>query len=211
MQQIANPIYVEQGTDDWFKARLGRATASRFKDIMTKVKYGEAAAVKNYRSELTAECLTGNREETWKSPAMQWGTETEPLARLQYVLNSGNDVEECGFFAHEKIMAGASPDGLIGEDGLLEIKCPNSATHIATLQAQQVPYQYYWQVMGQMWITGRKWCDFVSFDPRMPENAQYFCIRVERDEDEIKKLESEVTEFLETVEQEVEFVKGYKK
>lgn len=211
MQPISlNPIYVEQGTDEWFQARLGRATASRFKDVMAKIRSGEAASVKNYRSELTAERLTGQREENFTSSAMQWGTETEPLARLQYSLNSGNDVEECGFFAHDTLMAGASPDGLVGDDGLLEIKCPNSATHINTLQTQQVPYQYYWQVMGQMWLTGRKWCDFVSFDPRMPENAQYFCTRVERDEAKIRELQDEVTEFLNSVEREVTFIKNYR-
>lgn len=205
-----NPIYVEQGSDEWFEARLGRATGSRFKDVMTKIRSGEAAGRKNYRVELVAERLTGQREELWKSPAMLWGTETEPLARLRYALNTGNDVEECGFFAHETLMAGASPDGLVNDDGLLEIKCPNSATHIETLRQQRVPYQYYWQVMGQIWLTGRKWCDFVSFDPRMPINAQYICIRVERDEAKISELESEVTEFLNEVEQDLKFVKNYK-
>lgn len=206
----SNSIYVEQGTDEWFEARLGRATASRFKDIMTFIKSGESATRKNYRAELVAERLTGVREEGFTTAAMLWGTETEPLARLQYMLKSGNDVEECGFFAHEELMAGASPDGLIGEDGTLEIKCPNSATHIETLRRGTVPYQYYWQVLGQLWITGRKWCDFVSFDPRMPANAQYVCIHVERDEQKINELQSEVTDFLNEVESDVAFVTNYK-
>ena len=208
---ISEPIYVEQGTDEWHQARLGRATASRFGDIMAKIKSGEAAQRKNYRAELVAEILTGERVDFFKSAAMQWGTETEPLARLRYSLITGNEAEECGFFAHTSIQAGASPDGLIGEDGTLEIKCPNTATHIETLRKQSVPYQYYWQVMGQLWITGRKWCDFVSFDPRLPNNAQFFTIRVERDENKIKELEDEVKEFLLSVESDVAFVESYKK
>lgn len=203
-------IYVEQGTEEWFEARLGRATASRFIDIMSKVKSGESAGRKNYRAQLVAERLTGNRDDGFTSSAMLWGTETEPLARLKYELRSGNDVEECGFFAHPTLMAGASPDGLIGDEGTLEIKCPNSATHIETLRSQKIPYKYYWQVMGQLWVTGRKWCDFVSFDPRLPDNASYFSVRVFRDEQKIRELESEISDFLDSVENDIAFVQNYK-
>lgn len=199
----------EQRTDDWFEARLGRATASRFKDVMLTIKSGEAAGRKNYRAELVAERLTGTREETWTSAAMQWGIDNEDLARLRYELLTGNTVDECGFFAHPKLMAGASPDGLIGKDGVLEIKCPNTATHIETLRKQTVPSQYYWQVMGQMWITGRKWCDFVSFDPRMPKNAQIFITTIKRDEEAIKKLEEQITTFLREVTEEEQFIRNY--
>lgn len=205
----ASVIMVEQGTDEWHAARLGRATASRFKDVMTKIRLGEAAAVKNYRAELSAEQLTGNREELFTTAAMQWGIDNEPVARLRYELASGNDVEETGFFAHPDIMTGASPDGLVGDDGLLEIKCPNTATHIETLRKRKLPSQYYWQVMGQMWLTGRKWCDFVSFDPRLPENAQYICIRVDRDDKAIAELEEEIKEFLLSVEHEAAFVRNF--
>lgn len=207
---MADYIFVEQGTDDWHKLRIGRATASKFGDIMATIQKGEAASVKNYRAELVVERLTGERSDLYKSPQMVWGTETEPLARLQYVLRSGNDAEESGFFAHETLLAGASPDGLIGEDGLLEIKCPNTATHIDTLRKKQVPYQYFWQVMGQMWITGRSWVDFVSFDPRLPENAQYYVTRVNRDEQKIRELATSVENFLETVDTEVAFIRNYK-
>lgn len=202
-------IVVEQGTDDWFQARLGRATASRFKDVMTKIKYGEAATRKNYKFEIVAERLTGQRDEGYTSPAMQWGTDNEPVARLHYELTSGNDVEETGFFAHPTLQAGASPDGLIGDDGLLEIKCPNTSTHIETLRRRDVPGTYYWQVQGQLWITGRLWCDFVSFDPRLPENAQFIVVRVNRNEESIKELELEVESFLDEVELEVNFVKTF--
>ncbi len=206
----SNVIYVEQGTEEWHELRIGRATASRFKDVMTTIKSGESAATKNYRAELVAERLTGARVDNFKSAAMQWGNDYEDTARTMYELKSGNSVETCGFFAHDTLMAGASPDGLIGSDGLVEIKCPLTATHIETLRRQAVPYQYYWQVMGQMWITGRQWCDFVSYDPRLPENAQYVCIRVLRDKIAIEKLQMEVENFLESVDLEVNFIKNYK-
>lgn len=203
-------LEVEQGTEEWHEARLGRATASRFADIMTVIKSGEAASVRNYRAELVVERLTGIRDDFYKSPAMQWGTDYEPTARLAYQLKSGNDVEECGLFVHETLMTGASPDGLVGKHGLLEIKCPFTATHIETLRKQKIPTQYYWQVMGQLWMTGRLWCDFVSFDPRLPVNAQYFSTQIQRDDKAIAQLEMEVTNFLESVDSEVAFIKNYK-
>lgn len=198
---------VEQGSVEWFEARLGKATASKFADIMAGDK---RAGYKNYRAELVAQRLTQVMPENFTSAAMQFGVDYEATARLKYELRTGQDVEECGFFIHESLEAGASPDGLVGEDGLIEIKVPNTATHIETLRKQVVPKQYYWQVMGQMWITGRKWCDFVSFDPRLPDNASYFQTRLDRDEEAIKLLETEVRKFLETVDQEVSFIKNYK-
>lgn len=209
MQPQANSLTEDQRTEEWFKARLGRATGSRFKDVMTTIKSGEPAARKNYRTELAIERLTGERLEGFTTSAMQWGIDTEPLARLQYELATGNQTEECGFFAHPTLMAGASPDGLIGEDGVLEIKCPNSATHVEALKKNDVPYLYYWQIQGQMWITGRKYCDFVSFDPRMPENAQLFIKRIERDDERISDLEATVKEFLESVDREVQYIETY--
>lgn len=200
---------VTQGTQEWFESRLGKATASRFKDIMTTVKYGEAATVRNYRAELVVERLTGEKAEGFSSAAIQWGIETEDTARLRYELETGNEVTECGFFEHKTLLAGASPDGLIGDEGLLEIKAPNPATHIETLKVQNVPKVYYWQVMGQMWITGRKWCDFVSFDPRLPANAQLFIKRIERDDSAIDDLEEAVKNFLDSVNTEVQFIQQY--
>ena len=200
---------VEQRSPEWYAQRLGKATASSFGAIMTKGRSGESAARKNYRAQLVAERLTHEKEEGYTTSSMQWGIDTEDTARLEYELESGNTVDETGFWQHETIQAGASPDGLIGEDGLLEIKCPNTATHIETLKKQQVPYQYYWQVMGQLWITGRKWCDFMSYDPRLPSNASKIIIRVERDEDQIRELEAEVKTFLREVAAEVQFIENY--
>lgn len=207
MQPISSPIYIDQGTDEWHEARLGRATASRFSDIMAGSKY---AAYKNYLAELVIERLTETRSDFYTSPAMEWGTQTEPLARLHYQLKSGELVEECGIFLHNELEAGASPDGLIGYAGVLEIKCPNTATHLETLRKQAVPKKYYWQVMGQLWLTGRDWADFVSYDPRLPENAAYFCTRLRRDDEAIAKLAEEVQTFLAAVDTELAFIKSYK-
>lgn len=203
---------IVQRTDDWFAQRLGCATGSRFGDIMAGEKY---AGWRNYRAELVAERLTGKRYaeltgRDFTTFEMQWGTDNEPLARLHYSLLTGNEVEETGFWRHDTMAAGASPDGLIGEDGLVEIKAPNTATHIETLHKNAVPRQYIAQVQGQLWITGRKWTDFVSFDPRLPENARITIIHVQRDESYIKLLEAEIARFLQQVEEECGFVNNYR-
>lgn len=203
-------VEAEQRSPLWFKARLGRATASRFNDIMARTRSGYGAQRKNYKAELVVETLTGTQNEFYASTAMQWGTDTEPVARLAYILETGNEVEETGFWLDDELGAGASPDGFVGEDGLLEIKCPNTATHLETLERKEVPFQYRAQVQGQMWITGRKWCDFVSYDPRLPENAQMIIIHVERDDEYIKNLAQEVEDFMIEVVEQVEFVRSYK-
>ena len=197
---------MQQGTDAWHLARLGRVTASRIADVLATIKSGEAAARANYRAELVAERLTGKRQESYSNAAMQWGTETEPLARVWYESEVGVVVQETGFVEHPTIaMSGASPDGLVADSGLVEIKCPNTQTHIETMLAKRVPPRYTPQIHWQMACTGREWCDFVSFDPRLPEQMQIFIKRVERDEKYIKDtLEPEVIRFLEEVEKTVE-------
>jgi len=206
----AKLIDADQRTDAWYAARVGRATASRLNDIMSRTRSGYGAQRKNYMAALVVEILTGNPTPYYTNAAMQWGTEMEPVARMAYILSTGNEVEETGFWVDDEIGAGASPDGFVGEDGLVEIKCPNTATHLETLERKEVPYQYKAQVQGQMWVTGRKWCDFVSYDPRLPENAQMIIIHVERDEDYIKNLAEEVEQFMMEVVEQVEFVKSYK-
>jgi len=208
---MATLIKAEQRTPEWFEARLGRPTASRFGDIMAKTRTGYSASRKNYRAELVIQRLTQEIPENYQSSAMEWGVENEPLARLQYELASGNSVEDTSLWLHDEIEAGASPDGLIGKDGCLEIKCPNTATHLETLRSGRVPRQYFAQVQGQMWVTGRQWCDFVSFDPRLPQNAQLFITRVPKDDAYIKDLEYEIIEFLKEVEDEVAFVQSYER
>jgi len=188
---------MEQRTPEWHAARLGRVTASRLADVVAKTKTGYSTSRANYMAELICERLTGTQGAFYSNAAMQWGTETEPMARAAYEGVVGALVIETGFIPHNTIaMAGASPDGLVDDDGLVEIKCPITATHIDTLLGQSVPIRYNIQMQWQMACTGRKWCDFVSFDPRMPEGMQIFIKRVDRDDVLISELEKEVISFL---------------
>jgi putative phage-type endonuclease len=188
---------IEQGTPEWFAARLGNVTASRVADVIAKTKSGYSASRDNYMAQLICERMTNTVAESYSNAAMQWGTETEPLARAAYESYADVLVDEVGYVPHPVISrAGASPDGLVGVDGLLEIKCPNTATHIDTLLSETVPTKYITQMQWQMACTGRKWCDFVSFDPRLPDGLQLFVKRVERDNLYISTLEIEVTLFL---------------
>lgn len=188
---------IEQGSDAWVAARLGRVTASRVADVIARTKSGPSASRANYMAELVAERLTGARGETFTNAAMQWGTDNEAEARMAYEFRTDATVEQVGFILHPTIdMAGASPDGLVLTDGLVEIKCPNTATHIDTLLSRGVPGKYVTQIQYQMACTGRQWCDFVSFDPRMPDYARLFVQRVERDAAMVADLEKEVVAFL---------------
>ena len=194
-----------QGSPEWFAQRLGRVTASRVSDIIAKTKTGVSASRANYLAQLVAERLTGQAAETFKSGAMQHGTETEPQARMAYEAETGLMVTEVAMIQHGTIeMAGASPDGLVGEDGLVEIKCPNTSTHIATLMADKAPSGYIPQMQWQMACTGRAWCDFVSFDSRMPDDMQLFIKRVPRDNALIAEYEAEVVKFLAEVQETVD-------
>lgn len=195
---------IVQRSDDWFAARLGKVTASRIGDVMAKTKTGYSASRANYMAQLVVERLTNRKEESYTNAAMQWGTETEPLARSAYEVAKDVLVKEAGFIDHPTIsMSGASPDGLVGEDGLIEIKCPNTATHIETLLNDTIDGKYRLQMMWQMRCTNRKWCDFVSFDPRMPEELQLKIIRVDYDQAEIDQIEAEVIKFLSEVDEKV--------
>jgi len=188
---------MEQRSDEWFAARLGCVTASRTADVMAKTKSGYGAGRANYMAQLITERLTGRASERFSSAAMQWGTDTEPQARAAYELMTGRDVIEVGFIKHPTINGlGASPDGLVGDNGLIEIKCPNTATHIETLLAEKVPSKYITQMHVQMICTGRDWCDFVSFDPRLPGDMSFWMQRVHRDPDLCKEIETEVATFL---------------
>ena len=187
-----------QGTEEWFAQRIGKVTASRINDVMATLKSGgEAATRKNYRAQLIAERLTGTKADSFTNAAMQWGTDNEPIARAMYEIKTGSDVEQVGFVDHPSIaMTGASPDGRVGNKGMLEIKCPNTATHIEYLLAGVAPTEYHNQMLWQMECDGRDWCDFVSFDPRMPEAMQLFIVRFNKDEDKLSIIRAEVCKFL---------------
>ena len=188
---------IVQGSDEWKALRLGKVTASRVADIVAKTKSGYSTSRANYAAQLIAERLTGTPAETFTNAAMQHGTETEPEARAAYEFYQGVTVEEVAFIPHPQIdQAGCSPDGLVGEAGLVEIKCPNTATHLDTLIGLPVPAKFETQMQFQMACTGRSYCDFVSYDPRMPENMRLFIKRVPRDDKRIKELESEIASFL---------------
>lgn len=186
-----------QGSAEWIAERLGKVTASRVSDVVAKTRTGWGASRANYMAALIAERLTGAQMDSYTNAAMQWGTDTEPQARAAYCFHTDADVTEVGFIPHPSIaMTGASPDGLVGEDGLVELKCPNTATHIDTLLGNSVPIKYVTQAMWQMACTGRQWCDFVSFDPRLPEAMRLFIYRIQRDDVLIRTLEADVKDFL---------------
>lgn len=194
---------MEQRSPEWMLARAGHCTASRFSDVLAKIKTGEAASRRNYRLQLVTERLTGLPVDGYQNSAMQWGVEQEPFARAAYEARSGLIVMPVGFITHPKLRwVGASPDGLVGEDGCLEAKCPAVSTHhVVTLLDGVMPSEHIPQVQGQMWVTGRRWVDFVSFDPRMPEKHQIVVVRVERDDEYIAQIEREVILFLREVDQ----------
>jgi putative phage-type endonuclease len=199
----------EQRTDEWFQQRLGKVTASNLHKVMVKTKTGYGADRGHYMTQLVLERITGQRADGYTSAAIQWGIEQEQFARAAYEAYRGVLVEEVGFIPHPTIaMAGASPDGLVGADGMVEIKCPESKTHLEVLlSANPVSGQYFAQMQWQMRCADRQWCDYVVFDPRFPAKAQLFIARVNRDDRWIEETETEVNKFLAEVEEKVQALK----
>jgi putative phage-type endonuclease len=195
----------DQRTEDWFIARLGKVTASSLHKVLARTKTGYGADRGNYLTQLVLERITGTKSEGFTSAAMQWGIDQEPFARAAYEAHHGVLVDEVGFMPHPTIEAsGASPDGLVGADGMVEIKCPDSKTALECwLSADPVESKYFSQMQWQMACAGRLWCDYVVFDPRMPAKAQLFVYRVERDDKWIKETEVEVKKFLAEVDAKV--------
>ena len=204
-----NIVDCQQGTPEWLAARAGKVTASMVSAVLMKP---ETAGYRDYQAQIVAEILTGKPQGSdYTNANMQFGTETEPLARSAYEAETGFSVDQVGMVIHPTIdRAGASPDGLVGNSGLAEIKCPKVATHLAYLVAGVVPTGYKNQMNWQMACTGRDWCDFVSFRPDLPENLQLFIVRYKRDPAEILKLETAVLAFLAGVDQMIEKLKGVK-
>ena len=201
-----------QGSSEWFYQRLGKVTASRVADVIAKTKTGYSTSRDNYMAQLVVERLTNTKAESYTNSAMLHGVQQEPFARAAYEAAQGVLVEEVGFVRHPSIeWAGASPDGLVGGEGegLVEIKCPNTLTMIETLLSQKVPGKYFTQMQFQLACTGRKWCDYVVFDPRMPAKAQLFVKRVDRDDAYIAEIEAEIVKFLAEVDSQVQQLNQY--
>jgi putative phage-type endonuclease len=199
--------YAVQRTPEWFAKRLGLVTASRIADVMAKVKTGTAASRSGYMTQLVTERLTGQPTEGYQSAAMEWGIEQEGAARAAYEARTGVLVDEVDFVRHPILEAGASPDGLVGEDGCIEIKCPNTSTMLEYIEDRSVPRKYLLQIQWQLACTGRNWCDFVAYDPRLPEHLQLLVIRVPRDEDVIEQIAAEVGRFVTELRDRVEHLR----
>lgn len=200
---------MEQRTDDWFTARLGKVTASSLYKVLAKTKTGYGADRGNYMTQLVLERVTGTKADSYTNAAMQWGIDQEPFARAAYEASRGVMVDEVGFIPHPTIAAaGASPDGLVGDDGMVEIKCPDSKTALECWLAENpVESKYFAQMQWQMRCADRSWCDYVVFDPRMPAKAQLFVVRVLRDDKWLADVEIEVMKFLAEVDAKVAALK----
>jgi putative phage-type endonuclease len=200
-----------QGSIEWQAARAGKVTASRMGDVIAKIKSGEAAARRDYRAQLVAEILTGvAQDSTYMNDEMRWGVEHEPLGAGAYELHIGALVDTVGLVLHPTIdRSAASPDRLVGKDGLVEIKCPKTATHLQYLLDGSVPPAYEPQMLWQMACCERAWCDFASYDPRLPERMRLFVKRLPRDDIRIKELEREVHVFLADVDRMLETVRRF--
>lgn len=190
-------VMLAQGTEEWRLARVGSLGSSRMADAIARTRTGWGASRGNLMAELLIERLTGRPTETYQSPAMRWGTETEPEARAEYEFQRDVEIQQVGLVRHPTIRnAHASPDGLVGADGLVEIKCPLTATHLETLLSGDLPAKYWTQVWWQMACTGRQWCDYVSFDPRVPQRMRLYVKRIHRNNDTIAQLEVDARNFL---------------
>ena len=195
-------IKCTQGSAEWLEVRRGKITASRIADVMDFLKKGgEGASRRNYRTELLAERLTGRGEDHYVSPEMEWGTEFEPLARAAYEIAQDVMVDQVGFALHPDFdFAGSSPDGLVGDNGYVEFKCPKTTTHLKWMQAGIVPEEHQEQCLFNMRCAERGWADFVSYDPRLPDGLRIFVVRMDRDEERIARIDEEVARFNEEVE-----------
>lgn len=195
-------INIEQGSDEWKLARLGHVTASNMADVMSKGK-GSAEAIGRYKYKvrLVAERLTQTAAESYSNAAMEWGIEQEQFACMEYEAATNQLVDKTGFWLHPNIpYLGVSPDRLVGHKGLIEVKCPNTTTHLGYLFEGKIPTDYYKQIQCQLWVTDREWCDFVSYDPRLPKRNQLLIVRTERDESLIAEMKAETLKFLDEVE-----------
>lgn len=200
-----------QGTLEWKLEKLGYVSAGSVSDILATTKSGESKMRDNYKWRIITERITGQVQESYVNDAMIWGIETEEQARIAYEITYGVKVTQTGFLKHPTMQwVGASPDGLVGDVGGIEIKCPNTTTHLQTLKAKKAPSKYIPQMQMGMWVTDRDWWDFISYDPRLPQAMQFFCVRVNRDEKYIDNMQSQIIKFLIEVEKEIQDLTGGK-
>lgn len=187
---------IQQGTDEWRQQRLGLVTASRIADVMARNRGGFAATRQNYMMALITERLTGQPMQTYSNSAMEWGREKEGEARAAYAAKTGSIVDEVGFIRHQTLEAGASPDGYVGSDTIIEIKCPNSQTLIEWIESREIPQKYRLQIQFQLAVTGRDIAHFVGYDPRLPEHLRLLIIEEPRNNQMILEITAEVERFL---------------
>lgn len=200
---------MKQRTNEWFQSRIGKVTASRISDVMAKTKNGYSVSRQNYMTQLLCERLTNAKEDTYTNTAMQRGIDLESAARQHYELENLCSVVETGFIEHPVICnAGASPDGLVNDDGLIEIKCPNTLTHLSFLKSSKPKREYVLQMQWQMMCTGRKWCDFVSYDDRLPGYLSFKCVRIHYDENLAEEIKAEVIKFLKELDDEIKLIEA---
>jgi putative phage-type endonuclease len=198
-------IECQQGSEEWYQARLGKVTGTGFQKVLAK---GQGKTRKSYMMQLAAERLTGLCQESFTNAAMELGTENEPAARACYEAVNDVSVLQVGFCESDiEHMVGVSPDGLVDNDGIIEIKCPNTTTHIDYILKNKPPTTYKAQIQGILWVTGRQWCDFISYDPRM-KSRKYFCLRIQRDEEYINNLDSQVLIFLDELQELMDKISG---
>lgn len=198
-------LELEQRTPEWHQARLGRVGGSDVDAMLSTIKSGEAAARRDLRMRLVCERLTGRVPEAgYVNAEMQRGIEMEPIARAVYEAETGAMVQAIGYVQHDELMAGYSPDGFVGADGIIEVKCPKTATHLKYLRDGRVPLDYLGQCQHALWITGRAWIDFISFDDRLPEALAFFCVRLTRDAAMVDAYDASIKTFLASVDTELE-------
>lgn len=200
-----------QRTPEWLALRAGKLTGSCAKDMLAKIKSGEAAARRDLKFKLLAERLTGtSQEDGYVNAAMQWGIDHEAEALAVYEATRGVIVDPIGFVEHDELPVGTSPDGFIGDDGILSIKCPKTATHIGYIKGGVEPTEHVAQNTHELWLTERQWIDFVSYDPRLPENLRLFIVRVTRTEAELAAYDKDVRAFLAELDTEVQSLRTMK-
>lgn len=210
--KVATELDVIQGSDEWLEARLGLVTSSEIHNILAKNKNGTwAASRKRYMTQLVLERMTGKTPSRFVTRSMEWGSETEDLARTMYTLKTGNDTRTCGIFIHDDYKIGDSPDfPILNQPGCGEIKCYDSANHLAALRAGKMPALHMPQIQNHIYMTDSEFCDYVSFDPDFPENTQLFIQRIPRDEKYIKQMLIEILLFLDEVDEAIDFLTKYK-